>query len=91
MSDYWITNLIAGAVAGLFAVFSYLLKSYFDKIQESIEAQTKEIAKLEGKMDLLAREIKEGTIESATLRTEIKALWRFVDNANQRASDRRSA
>ncbi len=77
-------------VTGSVAIFTYLVKSYFQKINDSNIEVKQEIAKLEGKFELLSKDIKENTIEGAALRAEVKALWRFVDNSHQRATDRRA-
>lgn len=84
-------QLVPALVTGSVALFAYLVKSYFQKIHDSNIEVKKEIAKLEGKLDLLSKDIRENTIESVAMRSEVKALWRFVDNANQRATDRRAS
>ena len=79
--------LLSAVVTCVGALFSYLVKSYFSKIQESMDETKKEIAKLEGKFDMLQGEIRNNIIESTKLRGEVGALWRFVDNSFQRPSD----
>lgn len=79
--------LLSAVVACVGALFSYLVKSYFGKIQQSIEGLQKELSKLEGKFDMIQGEIRNNIVESAKLRSEVGALWRFVDNSFQRSSD----
>ena len=85
------SQIIPALVTGSVALFAYLVKFYFSKIQESLDNQAKETAKLEGKLEILSKDIRDGIAESAAMRAEVKALWRFVDNSNQRASDRRAS
>lgn len=73
-------------VTSFVALFSYLVKSYFKKISETLDCMRQSISKLEGNLEILNKDIRENTIESATLRSEVKAVWRFVD-AQKRASD----
>ena len=83
-------QIIPAMATGLVALFTYLVRSYFQKIHDSNLEVRQEIGKLEGKLDLLMKEIKDNTIESVVMRSEIKALWRFVDNSNNRPTDRRA-
>lgn len=84
------SQIIPALVAGSIALFTYLVKSYFQKIHDSNIEVKQEISKLEGKLELLSKDIKDNTIESVTLRGEVKALWRFVDN-HQRPTDKRAS
>jgi hypothetical protein len=83
------SQLVPALVTGSVALFAYLVKSYFQKIHDSNVEVKQEIAKLEGKLDLLMKDIRDNTIESVTMRSEVKALWRFVDNSNKRPTDRK--
>lgn len=71
------------------AVFGFLLNSYFARIRESNEEVKSAIAKSEGKSEALQMELRANTIELVKLRSEVSALWRFVDNTYKRASDHR--
>jgi hypothetical protein len=79
--------LLSAVVTCVGALFTYLVKSYFDKIQKSIDDLAKEVSKMEGKSDMLQGEIRNNIIESTKLRGEVGALWRFVDNSFKRPSD----
>jgi uncharacterized protein Yka (UPF0111/DUF47 family) len=81
------TNIMSAVVTASLALFSYLVKSYFKKIHDTMACLRQEIGKLEGSVDTLSKDIRQNTVEGAVLRSEVKALWRFIDNANQRASD----
>ena len=74
-------------VSSFVALFSYLVKSYFKKIHETLDCLRQSLSKLEGNLDILNKEIRQNTVEGAGLRSEVRAIWRFVDNAHKRASD----
>jgi hypothetical protein len=76
--DYTISALVALAMGG----FTLLVRSYFDRIH-------RDMLSLEGKVDLLSKQLGEHTTKLALVQQELKALWRFADGAFGRASDRR--
>ena len=55
--------LLSAVVTCVGALFTYLVKSYFDKIRESIDTLQKEISKLEGKFDMIQGEIRNNIVE----------------------------
>ena len=80
-------NLVSAVVTTSVAVFSYLVKSYFKKIHDELAGLRLCIGKLDGRLDALSGEIRANTVEGATTRAELKAVWRFIDGAHKRASD----
>jgi ABC-type antimicrobial peptide transport system permease subunit len=80
-------NLVSAVVTTSVAVFSYLVKSYFKKIHDELAGLRLCIGKLDGRLDALSSEIRANTVEGAQVRTEIKAVWRFIDGAHKRATD----
>jgi hypothetical protein len=80
-------SLITLFVTCWLALFSYLVKSYFKKFDTTFENLKKDIFKLEGSLESLSRDIRNNTIESAGLRSEVNALWRFLDNSYKRTTD----
>jgi ABC-type antimicrobial peptide transport system permease subunit len=80
-------NLVSAVVTTFVAVFSYLVKSYFKKIHDEIAGLRLCLGRLDGRLDALSSEIRANTVEGAQVRTEIKAVWRFIDGAHKRATD----
>lgn len=66
--------------AGGMAVLGFFARSYF-------AATAKDLAKIEGQLDSLQKDIRANTTELAIATTELKAIWRYIDGANERASD----
>lgn len=79
--------LLSAVVTGLGALFTYLGKSFLKRFSENQKKLYQEMIKIEGKLDMLAVELRKNTIENAKLQTEVKAVWRFIDRSHQRASD----
>jgi hypothetical protein len=79
--------LLSAVVTCVGALFTYLIQSYFKTIKKSSEALSAEISKLEGKIDMIANELRSNSREVYGLTTELKAVWRFIENANRRPSD----
>lgn len=88
MTHYELFVQLAPVVAtSAMAVFGYLLNSYFSRIHKEIEELKSAIAKSEGRFEALQIELRNNTIEMVKLRSEVAALWRFIDNTYKRASD----
>lgn len=80
--EYFLSTILPIAIAAFIAGIGFLLKSFFSKIEADIN-------KLDGRLAQLSSEIRENTIEYAKVRSEITAMWRFIDNSNKRATDKR--
>lgn len=78
--------LISGAFTLVIGAFAFLAKGLVSRIEKDLAKLGKEVAKLDGKLDALQRDIRENTVQSAKLGSEVSAVWRFID-APKRASD----
>lgn len=75
--------VIIGLVGtSLFGLFTFLVKSYFSKINESI-------AKLEGGLDPLRTDLKENTIELIKIQSDLKLVWKYIENSPIKKIDKR--
>ena len=57
------------------------------KLGEKMDANGKDVARLEGSISMLQSEIRTNTEAMIKHRAELNALWRYADNQNRRASD----
>ena len=74
-------DLILEAVGAIgLTVFAFFARSYF-------AALAKDLARLEGNLAALQNDIRENTKELAGMTSELKAVWRFIDGAHERATD----
>jgi hypothetical protein len=81
-------------VAAGIAVIGYFLHYHFSSIKKSIRGikdtqlrQIENIAKLEGKIEILNKSLDVNSIALRDMTRDVRALWRGVDGAHQRASD----
>lgn len=79
--------VLSGVFALGFAAFAFLAKSLVNRLERDLASVAKEVARLDGKLEALSRDIRENTVQSAKLGSEVSAVWRFIDNAPKRASD----
>jgi hypothetical protein len=70
--------MILGSIALLF----FFARGYFGNIKEKLD-------KLAGSMEIMRKDLHDTREEMIIARSELKALWRTVDNAPKRASDNR--
>lgn len=82
-----VSILISAGVSGLAAIFTYLVRSYFNRIAASLRALRAEVNKLDGRFEGLSAEVRLNTKEVHGLAIETRAVWRFIDNANKRSTD----
>jgi hypothetical protein len=80
-------NLVSAFAAGFVAFLSFVIRHYFTLLRKEFNDGAKDIAALAGRIDALAADVRANTVQSAITSTEIKALWRTVDGAYERASD----
>ena len=78
-----IVTLIIGIFPPLLVFF---IKGYLKKINKEIENLGTAITKVDAKFDVLSSEIRSNTVEMVKLKSEVNAIWRFVD-AKARATD----
>lgn len=80
--DTNITQVIAsGATLGAIGLLYHFVRSYFSGLKESVD-------KLAGAVEVMRKDLHASREEMIIARSELKALWRTVDNAPKRASDR---
>jgi hypothetical protein len=72
--------------AGLAAIW-YLVRHYFKKIHDDIHEVKISLARHDGRSESLQKEIRENTTAMVALRSEVNAMWHFVDNSKRRATD----
>lgn len=82
-----ISMIVSAGVSGFAALFMYLVRSYFKRIASIMRSLGGEIQKLEGKLEVLTAEVRQNTKETHGLGIELRGVWRFIDNANKRATD----
>lgn len=82
-----VQNLVAGAITLALGAFAWMARTIFSKIEHELSTLGKGQAKLDGKLDSLQTEIRANTVSMTEARAELKAVWRFIDNAHERASD----
>lgn len=75
------------AATAALAVLGYLVNFYFGKIHKDIEELKMSLSKSDGRFEPLQNDLRENTIELIKLRSEVSAMWRFIDGANRRSSD----
>lgn len=80
-----IIPVVATFIAG---VFAYLVRYYFSGLRKDIKSVQKDVARTSGHIDALATELRANTVQLAITSTEIRALWRTVDGAYERTSDK---
>lgn len=81
------TEILQASCVAILALVSYLARSYAARIHDDLKSLRSAIDKLDGRLTGLQAEIHRNTIELAVGRQEVKALWRAVDGAYERASD----
>lgn len=82
MSNELFIAISAVLLSCLMSVLGFLIRSLLNNIQ-------KDISNLAGSYEPLRKDLKENTEELVKLRTEIKAVWRYID-AQPRQTDRRA-
>ena len=82
-----IDQIIPAVATALAGVFAFLVRHYFASFRKDINNVQKDFAKIEGHLSALQAEIRSNTVELARTTSELKAIWRFVDNVPHRASD----
>ena len=74
-------DMILEAVGAIgLTAFAFFARSYF-------AALAKDLARLEGSLETLRADIRQNTVELAGMTSELRAIWRFVDGAHERATD----
>lgn len=79
--------LIAGIVTLGFTGLSFLIAFFFRQMRRDALRGARAVAELKGYLTSLQAEIRSNTIELTKAATEIRAIWRYIDNAPRRASD----
>lgn len=74
-------------VAGFVGLLGFLLRSFFSRPAEDAKALKSQIDKLDGRIAVLAEALHRETVEQASLKESVRAVWRVIDNAHTRASD----
>jgi septal ring factor EnvC (AmiA/AmiB activator) len=74
------------AIAVLSSV-AYFIRHYFDSLKKDIASVERGIASIHGQITSLQNDIRANTTAMAVTTTEMKAIWRYIDNAPKRASD----
>lgn len=87
LATQFLDNLLAGAVVAALGLFSYLVKSFFARIQTDLKALKESVDKLSGRFDAIQSEGRTTVTALAVTQQEIKAVWKFIDAAHKRASD----
>jgi hypothetical protein len=80
-------NLVSAFAAGFVAFLSFVIRHYFTLLRKEFNDGAKDIATLKGHLEALASDIRANTTANAVLTTEVRALWKFIDGAYERASD----
>jgi hypothetical protein len=85
---------LGGLVTLALGVVSFLARSYFKRIEDDTKEMKRTLrdesragAKLEAAIEMLAREVKAHAEATAQLRTEVNAMWRFLEGSNKRLTD----
>lgn len=86
MSDLIWGHLLDGAVVSVLGVFTFLVRSFFSRISSDLKELQSLVDKLGGRLDAIQNDIHRNTVETAVMKQELRAVWRFVD-AEPRASD----
>jgi len=74
-------DLILEAVGAIgLTAFAFFARGYFAAFAERF-------ARLEGQLEALQMDIRQNTKEQAGMNSEMKAMWRFIDGAHERATD----
>jgi hypothetical protein len=75
---------------------AFLIRSYFQRIQEdtrdiqtTLKEESRAGAKVEGALEMLAREVKAQGEAATQLRGEINAMWRFLEGSHARVTDKK--
>lgn len=81
-------NILSAFVTTFVGALTFLVRHYFATLRKDIADAQKDFAKIAGHIDALATEIRQNTIQSAITSTEVKAIWRHLDGAYERTSDK---
>ncbi len=65
----------------------FLIRHFFKSIADDVKGVRAAVDKLDGRFSTIQKDVRDNTTETAVTRQEVKALWRFIDHANERASD----
>lgn len=83
MSEQVLT-IIAGSVL---SILGFLIRSVLKSIDKDIKTLASEVHHLRGSFEPIQRDLKDCTIEMVKVRSELNAVWRYID-AKPRASDK---
>lgn len=65
----------------------FLVRHFFAGITSKIDSIQDAFNKLDGRLETLQKDVRENTTQNAVTKQEMRAIWRYVDNAPMRASD----
>ncbi len=80
-------HLLEGLVLTSIGLLTFLVRSYFSRIQKDIADVRSSVDRFEGRFSSIADEMHRATVEMAVTRQEMKAVWKVLDGANRRSSD----
>lgn len=80
-------NILPGVATLVVSCVGYLVKYYFGQIAKNQKELTASINTLSGRLEGLHKDLRDNTVQMAITSTEVKAIWRFIDGAHERATD----
>lgn len=87
MQDYLLALVPVFATAFI-GVVTFMIRGYAAGVHKAIADVRLELGRTQGELKALHEDIRENTIAVTRATTELKAVWRYIDNAPRRASDR---
>jgi chromosome segregation ATPase len=76
-------DLLPVVASAIIAVVGYLARAYLEQQKKSIQELKDELKRAEGRFDALIHEIRANTVELIKVRTELQAVWRFIDHQKE--------
>lgn len=80
-------HIIDAIAVGLVGLVGFLLTSFFSRPREDFVELKSSVDKLSGRLDVLTESVHRETTETAVMKQELRAVWRSIDGAHNRASD----
>lgn len=87
MLESFLDHSIEALTVAAMGLFTFLVRSFFSRIHDDLKALKSSIDKFDGRLTHMQEEARDLQVNLAVAKQELRAVWRHIDNAHQRASD----